>query len=219
MQASHLIKDTIPPLKLSDTGTRALLWMDIFDVDMLPVIEGKKYLGLITHKQLSDQILADRISTYKLDFTHPYLLSSQHIYEAFTFAANHHFTVIPVIDEQHHYTGLITYNDLISGLVEIKSLNTQGSIIVISVNQKDYQLSHIIQIIEANDAQVLNTDIFYNTDKGVVEITLKINRLDLSRIESAFYRHNYVIKSLYHQSKFNDELQNRYDSLMNYLNI
>ncbi len=219
MHASHLIKDTIPPLKLGDSGKRALLWMEIFNVDMLPLIDGKKYIGLITHKQLSDQVLSDAISTYKLDFTHPYLLSSQHIYEAFTFAANHNYTVIPVIDEQHHYSGLITFADLIAGLVEIKSLNTQGSIIVISVNQKDYQLSHIIQIVESNDAQVLNTDIFYNTDHGNVEVTLKINRLDLSRIESAFYRHNYVIKSLYHQSQFNDELQNRYDSLMNYLNI
>lgn len=219
MQASQLIKDTIPPLRLSDSGERAMLWMDIFHVDMLPVINGKKYLGLITHKQLTDQILSDPISSYKLDYTHPYLLTSQHIYEAFSFAANHNYPVIPVIDEQHHYAGLITYADLIAGLVEIKSLNTEGSIIVISIKQKDYQLSRIMQIIESNDAQVLNTDVFFNAEQEVAEVTIKINRLDLSRIESAFYRHNYVIKSLYHQSQFNDELQNRYDSLMNYLNI
>ena len=219
MQASQLIKDTIPPLRLSDNGARAMLWMDIFHVDMLPVINGKKYMGLITHKQLTDQVLSDAISTYQLDFTHPYLINSQHIYQAFTFAANHNFPVIPVIDEQHHYIGLITYADLIAGLVEIKSLNTEGSIIVISVRQKDYQLSHIMQIVESNDAQVLNTDVFFNTEQEIVEVTIKINRLDLTRIESAFYRHNYVIKSLYHQSQFNDELQNRYDSLMNYLNI
>ena len=80
MQASQLIKDTIPPLRLSDNGARAMLWMDIFNVDMLPVINGKKYMGLITHKQLTDQVLSDAISTYQLDFTHPYLINLSGFY-------------------------------------------------------------------------------------------------------------------------------------------
>lgn len=219
MQAGQLINDFIPPLRSSDTGARALKWMNIFQVNHLPVLHEKNYLGLLSRQQLSQQLLSDKISSYNLELPHPCLLTSQHMYDVFTFAANYDFTVIPVLDEQHHYAGLITHSNLIKGFVEMKSLNTQGSIIVIEVKIKDFQLSHIIQVVESNEAKVLNADVHIDTSIEMVEVTMKINRLDLSRIESAFFRYNYVVKAIYHQSDFSDDLQNRFDSLMNYLNI
>ena len=41
MFAGKLIKDSIPPLKPTDTCQRALLWMDEFHVNNLPVINGR----------------------------------------------------------------------------------------------------------------------------------------------------------------------------------
>ena len=52
MFAGKLIKDSIPPLKPTDTCQRALMWMDEFHVNYLPVINNKNYLGLVNENDL-----------------------------------------------------------------------------------------------------------------------------------------------------------------------
>jgi signal-transduction protein with cAMP-binding, CBS, and nucleotidyltransferase domain len=64
MFASNLITDSVPPLKLTDTCGRALVWMDELRVNALPVIDGTNYLGIL-HKtdvlkpELKQTILKD----------------------------------------------------------------------------------------------------------------------------------------------------------------
>jgi acetoin utilization protein AcuB len=219
MQAGQLIKNSIPPLLPTDTVNKALQWLDFFGVEMLPLIRKKKYLGLITKKLLSDRDPNQALHELEQDLTHPYLFEHQHIYDVFAFAANHPFDVLPVLNEKQEYAGLLTKQDIIASFASFKSLQAPGSIVVLQVPIKDYQLSHLLQIIESNDAKALNIDVHMMPDDAMAEITVKINRLDLSRIESALYRHNYVIKNLYHKSQYADELHNRFDSLMHYLNM
>ena len=54
MLAIDLITDTIPPLKISDTGSKALLWMDEFKVRQLPIIKNLEYIGLISEADVLD---------------------------------------------------------------------------------------------------------------------------------------------------------------------
>ena len=52
-----------------------------------------------------------------------------------------------------------------------------------------------------------------------IDLTLKINLNDLSRIIASFERHNYHVKEHYHHTEFKDDLKSRYDQLMSFLNI
>ena len=52
-----------------------------------------------------------------------------------------------------------------------------------------------------------------------IDITLKINRTDLSRILASFSRFGYEIKASFTEAEALDSLQENYDSLMSYLNI
>ena len=45
MIALDLITDEIPPLKHSDSGERALRWMEEFKVEHLPVLKGETSAG------------------------------------------------------------------------------------------------------------------------------------------------------------------------------
>ena len=56
-------------------------------------------------------------------------------------------------------------------------------------------------------------------DSTNIEVTLKINRVELDRIIRTFERYDYVIKASYQKSEFEDDLQYRYEALMNYLNL
>ena len=58
-----------------------------------------------------------------------------------------------------------------------------------------------------------------STDSTKIEVTLKIAEVDLSRIIRSFERYDMVVKASFQRSTDQDDMQFRYDALMNYLNI
>jgi len=220
MFASNLITDSIPPLKLSDTCGRALIWMDELRVNALPVIDGKTYLGLIhktdiTNPELKQVIIKDsEIKLSKIS-----VFENQHVYELTKIATLNKLDIVPVINDENNYIGLVTVNDLVAYFAESKSVYMPGGIIILEMPFRDYSMSLIGQIIESDGGHILSASVSATNNPQKIEVTLKIDKVDLSRILAAFYRYNYTIINSFSQSEFNDDLKGRYDSLMHYLNI
>ncbi len=55
MTASELISYDIPPLKITDSGEKALDWMEEFKVKDLPVINERQYVGIIEESDVLDR--------------------------------------------------------------------------------------------------------------------------------------------------------------------
>src|SRR3989304_6607684 len=108
MKANHLISDTVPNLHTSDTGVRALSWMEIFRVSHLPIVNNKEFLGLISDTDIYDLNRAEEpIGNHSLSLFRPYVTADQHIFEVIDLASKLRLTVIPVLDEKKNYMGLI----------------------------------------------------------------------------------------------------------------
>ncbi|MEI6487376.1 MAG: CBS domain-containing protein [Bacteroidota bacterium] len=220
MLAKDLITDDIPPLKTNDTGLMAINWMDEFKVSHLPIVNNHEYLGLISDTDILDyDITDDELGKCKLSLIRPYILGSQHIYEAIKMISMMKLTVLPVLDDELNYIGLIPASVLIHEFAALAATREPGGIIVLEMNNHDYTLTQIAQIVESNDGKVLSCYVNHIPDSTKMEVTLKINREDLSAILQTFYRYNYNVKASFHQSEFKDDLKNRFDSFMNYLNI
>lgn len=220
MLAKDLITDDIPPLKTSDTGLMAINWMDEFKVSHLPIVDKREYLGLISDTDILDyDITDDELGKCKLSLIRPYVLENQHIYEVIKMISIMKLTVLPVLDEQQNYLGLIPSSILIHEFAKLAASSEPGGIIVLEINNHDYTLAQIAQIVESNDGKILSSYVNHIPDSTKMEVTLKINREDLSAIMQTFYRYNYTVKASFHQSEFKDDLKNRFDSFMNYLNI
>jgi acetoin utilization protein AcuB len=220
MLVKDLVKDTIPPLKPSDTGKRALRWMEEFRLRQLPVVNKGNFLGLISEVDVlgfSDLNLP--ISHFSLSLMRPYVNENQHVYDAIKFATNNKFSIVPVLNDEQQYVGVITMFDLVECFAELKSVKVPGGIIILEFSAKDFSFAEVAQVIESNDARILSSNINASDDHTKLELTLKINKLDLTRILAAFYRYNYTVKASFHHSNQQEDLQNRYDSFMNYLNI
>ncbi len=96
----------------------------------------------------------------------------------------------------------------------------QGGTIVLEINDKDYSLSQLAQIVEANDAKVLSAYITSFPDSTKLEVTLKINKVEIGPILQTFDRYGLPVKASYsNQDAYSETLRERFDSLMNYLNI
>ncbi|HYX06558.1 MAG TPA: CBS domain-containing protein [Bacteroidales bacterium] len=221
MLAKDLISDTIPSLRTSDTGLRALSWMDIFRISHLPIVNNKDFLGLISDKDIYDLNMADEpIGNHKLSLFSPYVTDNQHIYEVIEIAARLKLTVVPVLDEHKNYLGLITVNDLILHFTTLTAANQPGAIIVLELNMNDYSLTEISQIVESNDAKILSLYVSSVPDSTRIEVTLKINRNELSSIIQTFNRYDYTIKASFMEDTDMESLyNNRFEMFMRYLDV
>ena len=220
MFAGKLIKESIPPLKPTDTCQRALMWMDEFHVNFLPVINGKSYLGLIKENDLVEANSPESLlQSLQTPLNRIFVFNNQHVYDVVKFAAIHKCDVIPVLNEQQEYEGIITIHELVEYFAASKSVYMPGGIIVIELRLSDYSMAQISQLIESDGAHILSTSVSSTLDPQLIELTIKIDKIDLSRILPTLYRYNYNVTASYYQSEFGDDYKNRYESLMNYLSI
>lgn len=220
MLAKDLITDEIPPLKTSDTGLMAINWMDEFKVSHLPIVNKHEYLGLISDTDILDlNITEDELGKCKLSLIRPFVFESQHIYEVIKMISNMKLTVLPVLNEHQQYVGLIPATAVLHQFATLAATREPGGIVVLEMNIHDYSLTQIAQIVEGNDGKVLSCYVNSLEDSTKIEVTLKINKEDLSAILQTFYRYNYTVKASFHQSEFSDDMKNRFDSFMNYINI
>jgi acetoin utilization protein AcuB len=220
MIAQNLISDAIPPLKTSDTGLKALSWMEEFRVSHLPIVNNVDFLGLISEEDILNLNAPEEpIGNHPLSLLRPFVTEDQHVYDILKLIHKLKITIIPVLDKDNQYVGLITLTDLMQKVAEMASIQDPGGVIILELNIHDYALSEIAHIVEQEDGMILSSYITSEPDSTKLELTLKINKTDLSRILSSLYRHNYTVKASFHQSEFTDDLRNRFDSLMNFLNI
>ena len=220
MLAFDLINDDIPPLKIEDSAEKALRWMDEFLVSHLPVINGTQFIGMISDDELYD--LNDQtapIGSHKLALLKPHLLGGQHPYDVLKLMAELSLDVIAVTDEEGNFVGCITLPRLAEKLSSLAAVREPGGIMVLEVNKVDYSLAQISQIIESNDAKILSAYVASIPNSTKVEVTLKINMDDLTRILQTFTRYNYDVKATFHQSSYEEDMRSRYDEFMNYINI
>ena len=219
MIASELISYDIPPLKLSDTGSKALDWMEEFKVKDIPVVDDRTYLGIIEETDVLDRNdIDDKIADYNLSFRKPFVYQNQHIFDAVSQMVEHDVDVLPVLNETGAYLGVLTSNSVLTFFAEMASVSNPGSILTLELNIKDYSLAEISKLVESDDAKILASFITSHQDSNKLEVTLKINKTDITRILHTFERFNYVVLASYNESEFHKDLQDRYDEFMRFLN-
>jgi CBS domain-containing protein len=221
MLAKDLISDVIPSLHTSDSGQKALFWMDIFRISHLPIVNNEDFLGLISDKDIYDANMAEEpIGNHNLSLFSPFVTESQHIYEAIELASRLSLSVIPVLDHKNHYKGVITNNDLIHYFADFAALKEPGAIIILEMSMIDFSMAQISQIVESNEAKILSMYISSHSASTRIEVTLKINRRDLTSIIQTFTRYNYTIHSTFMDHDDMEGLyENRYELFMKYLSI
>lgn len=220
MTAKELINDSFPPLKLSDSGLKAINWMEEFRLEHLPIVDRLTYIGLISEDDILKLTSLDQpLANHKLPLIKPYVKFNQPVFEVVKIISRDKLTVVPVLDSNGNYIGLITLNDVLKHYSDSGLFDDTAGVIVLEVGVKGYSISEIARYIEEENARILSLYITPNAENETIDLTIKINQPELSRILASLTRHGYVVKEHYHQSEFVDDMKSRYDSLMNYLGI
>lgn len=220
MHALDLIAPDVPPLRLPDDIGRALDWMEEFKVSHLPVVDNGRLVGLVKDQDLVDRNDARAaVSSTMEQVELPFVRGGQHIYEAMKLFSERGLTVVPVLDDMGRYLGCITEHEALKRLAQVTNIHEPGSIVVLEMNQIDYSLHEVARLVEANDAKVLSVYTHVLPDTSRVEVTLKINREDISDVLRSFERYEYFVKSTFQGSKLHEDLRGRYEELMRFINL
>lgn len=218
MKAIDLLSEEIPPLLHSDLGEKAMNWMDEFKVSHLPVLKNGNFVGLVSESAILDKLDLDKNLDVLFDhLPRPFVLSSAHIYEVLLKMSNEKLSVIPVLNSNEEYQGCISVYNIVSVLSNFGSLKEPGGILVLEVNQNNYSLAQIAQIVESNNARILSSYITSTDLSTNMEITLKINSTNLSRIILTFERYEYQLKAVYQDSDADEDLKSRFEALVNFM--
>ncbi|MEO5563292.1 MAG: CBS domain-containing protein, partial [Chitinophagaceae bacterium] len=132
MLTGELQSQNLPYLHLSDKVYQALQLMNDNRVTHLPVVEGEKFMGIISEDDLLvvDNENAELI-TLQQSFGNTSVKSTEHFLKAIQVAADNGLSVVPIVDSENDIAGAIAYSDLLRHASEFMSLKEPGGLIVL----------------------------------------------------------------------------------------
>jgi acetoin utilization protein AcuB len=219
MQASDLISRSLISLHPDDDGLRAISLMEELRVNHLPVVRNGFYLGILSEKEILNWDNEEEfIEEHLEEITAPSVIGTQHLFDIIEELEKFSLTVIPVLDEEKHYLGSITNRKLLYTIAKSTSIQSNGGVIVLRMNQNDYQMSEIARIVEDNNTKILSSYITSIPDALQIELTLKLNTMDINSIVKDLERFDYNVSASFNTEETNDDFTDRYESLMRFLN-
>ncbi len=219
MIAGNLVSQVLIPARTSDTGQDALNTMNEFNIRHLPIVNNTELLGVVSQDDILNHDAKEPVGSYNLSLIKAYVSDQDHIYDIIKLMIENQLTIVPVVDHEKNYMGMVTEKDLLQFFARSASFTEPGSIIVLEVNRRDYSLAEISRIVEGENAAILSSFVTSNLESVNVDVTLKINKQDLQSIISTFERFDYKVKGTFHEDTFTENLKERYDSFMSYLNV
>lgn len=222
MLVENYIDHEIPVLKTSDTIRTAIKKMEEANLEQLPVLDQDIFQGILlrtTAENVFDNKL--KLEGIKLEATNTKITPKSHILEALKAVSGANLDVLGIVENnQNKYAGSVKKSGLLDYFGQMHGIKATGSIITISVPERDFSVNEIARIVEANAAKILAvfTDI-REDDPFNILVTLKTNLTDLSRVISALQRHNFTIVYTFHQEEFQSTEKERLEHLLRFLSI
>jgi acetoin utilization protein AcuB len=218
--AKQILSDILMPLSYNDTGEEALNIMHVYHVKELPLVDKGNFVCLITEEVLMNNDFEAPISSYKLPYNSPIVLESDHFFDIVHKIAANKLTVIPVVTKEGGFVGCISAEQMLHFIGSSYSFNEPGSILILETDRQNYSLGEIARIAESENCPILSTFITNDSELSTrLYITLKFSTYNLTKLINAYQRYDYIIQGAFTEEEYVDVLKERYDSLMNYLNI
>jgi len=219
MLAASIAIKGLPMLHLEDKVAFALQCMEDFDVQHLPVVKEDYFIGLVSKSDLLDTDEANLIESLSDQLVRIGLNGTAHFLTALDLFTKHHLSLLPVLNEQQECVGVITQTHLNDRLAQFLGVAQQGAILVLSMSPLQYSLAEMSRLVETNNAQILQLNTFFDQANGNLIVTLKLNQDEAGAIIATFQRYDYQVLHYFGNSPLNNDIEDHYHHLMNYLDV
>ncbi len=218
MYLSDIVQKNIPFVSPEDKVTKALEIVTTHQLTHVVVVEHKKLVGLLTEECLWTMEEDDQIQNGNTHFQEFYLESDNQLLETFKVFRMNDTNVIPVLDNNAHYTGVVTMEEVVYDFSYFPFLEERGALMDIEVSLTNYSMAEISRLVESNNSKLFGA-IITAMDAKIVQVTLKLSSENISSVGETFERYGYVVKQKYYIDKKEELLDERYKQLQKYLDL
>jgi len=220
MIVQEILNTEIAPLKTTDNVALALTKLDLLHTNKLPVVDDGKLIGMISLETLievsDEEVLIQEVP---LDDSIS-LPNDQHLFEATRKMLSNELFILPVVDSDKNFLGVIKKHEVLEALSDLFNLESFGSVLTIEMTPYDFTLSELIRIIEVEDAKILGVAVQKPNDHSdFYRVSVKLNIEDSSTVSAALNRYGYVVTSQVSSASMEKDFSDRADELIRYLNI
>ena len=223
MKAVDWIYDRCPCLSQSSTVRTALARLGKHrEIRDLPLrLSNGKFGGFFSADQLPSEVDPSASALSYCSAQDSQVQSSATHYEVFRVSQQHQGLSVAVVDKNERYLGTVSPRDMIVGMKLFSALRSPGAVISLRLRQEDYSLSELAQLIESNQAKILDLTLIQlleNTHEMLV--VLKLSCQESSAVRATLQRYGYEV--LQHQSspeQIDHQEKKNYEALMKYLDL
>ena len=91
---------------------------------------------------------------------------------------------------------------------------------MLETDKKNFSFGEISRLVETNDAYITQLNTYTEgEDAGILVITLKVNKIEISDIIATFQRYEYTVRYFFGEEDYTNELKENYQHLISYLNM
>lgn len=220
MQAKALISSSIEFIDPKLSGKKALDLMDQYRINHLAIVKDNYYQGILSRNEiLSWESTENKISKYSSSLASAHVKSDQHLFDIIEVLEKNSLSIVPVIENDNKYFGVITIEKLIHTIAKSVTIQSIGGIIVLEMNSRDYTLTEIASIVESYNTKILSSYVISNPNSTKIDLTLKLDKEDISAIVKDFERRGYQVSASFKNDNTSDDQSiERYESLLRFLN-
>jgi predicted transcriptional regulator len=170
-----------------DTNLKAALdLLEKNQIDGIPVLQGDKYLGVITRfniyenyflsKQQKDDYLTSNSAVDIATHQEKYL-EGEEVFEK-TLLDLKDFPLLAVVDKNRNFLGAVTRSDVISSFQSAFGVNRPGVRIAFTSIEEEGRIARLSEIAHHFHEHIISLVTFDETDKLVRRIVMKIEKKD-----------------------------------------
>lgn len=216
-----IITQDFEPIISSQKVGQVLERIEQAEVTTFPVIDTttRKLVGQVTIDQLKKADPASSIADIDSDEAIK-VYRGQHVFEAARLMLQYEQRILPVVDKDWTFLGIITKKNVLESLSKMLNLAEIGSVITIELNPVDFSLSEVVQLIETEGAKILGITVEAPDDQQQnFEVSIKLNVKDVSRVVAALRRYEYNVVTETETQVIGSDLETRADELLKYIDM
>lgn len=222
MLAIELLNRDFTPLEPSSPISLALAKMDAWQTSSLPVVEPltSSNIGHILFEDVADQLDESKLVS-ELNIRPPfYTYENQHIFEVARQMLQYEVRIVPVVDQNEQYIGVIEKKRVLEALSKMLNLTTEGSVISVQMARADFTLSELVHLIETEGARILGLTVNPSKETELyLQISIKVSTEETSAIASSLRRHGYTAITTNKTDMMQLDLSSKADELIRYLDV
>lgn len=183
----------------------------------LPVMQNSKLYGTV---ELDECIHASDDTILSIvDPGYASVHFNSHLFDVLRVFNESKRNVISVLAEDFEWLGIVTKTTILEALGNSLTAEQNGAVLLLEMASHQYSANELSRIVESESCQILGLWLNHLSESGRIRVSLKLNTENAERIVSGLQRHGYEVIAAFGDDDYKENVEKRFESLMNYIDI